>query len=149
MEEELVIFISHGHSDLWKDVERFINKKLECETVILKEQTNRGRTIIEKLEDETVDCHYAIIIMTADDEQKDGAVRARQNVIHEIGFCQGAFGRENVLVLKQKEVEAFTNISGIVYEEFEGVNIKSTFERIRQELEDLDERIQEGEYDEE
>jgi hypothetical protein len=53
-----------------------------------------------------------------------------------------------VLVLKQKGVEAFTNIAGIVYEEFEGDNIKSTFERIRQELEDLEERIQE-EIDEE
>jgi predicted nucleotide-binding protein len=148
MDNELLIFLSHGRSDLWKDVERFINKKLEYDTVVLKEQTSRGRTIIEKLEQETEDCDYAIIIMTAEDEQKDGEVRARQNVIHEIGFCQGALGRENVLVLKQKGVEAFTNIAGIVYEEFEGDNIKSTFERIRQELEDLEERIQE-EIDEE
>lgn len=149
-EHEIRVFISHGGSDLWKDVDRFINKKLELDTVILKEANNRGRTIIEKLEQETENCDFAIIVMTAEDEQKGGELRARQNVIHEIGFCQGAFGRENVLVLKQKGVEEFTNISGIVYEEFIGDSISSTFERIRQELDDLAERIEEEyEHDEE
>lgn len=144
-QEQVVVFISHGHSGLWKDVARFIDKKLNMETVVLKEQTNRGRSIMEKLEQEASDCNYAIIVMTAEDEQKDGELRARENVIHEIGFLQGLFGRENVLVLKQKEIKPFTNILGIVYEPFEGENIASTFERIRQELEDFEERLEEEE----
>jgi hypothetical protein len=143
MEEGVIkIFISHGGSPLWRDVERFIDKKLRFETAILKDANNRGRTIIEKLEQETEDCDYAIIVMTAEDLQENGGIRARQNVIHEIGYCQGAFGRENVLVLKQNGVEEFSNISGIVYEAFTGDNISATFERIRQELEDLEERLE-------
>lgn len=119
---------------------RFIEKELSIGTISLQERPNKGRTVIEKLEEETKECNFSIIVMTAEDEQKDGEVRARQNVIHEIGFCQGVFGRENVLVLKQKGAEGFTNISGIVYEEFIGDNIKSTFEKIRQEIKILQEQ---------
>jgi predicted nucleotide-binding protein len=137
MDEELTIFISHGNSNLWKDVARFIEHELECEALVLQEQPNRGRTIIEKLEEETQRCHFAIIIMTAEDEQLDGSYRTRQNIVHEIGFCQGVFGRQCVLVLKQNGVQDFANLSGIVYEEFYGNNIKSTFEKIRIELEAL------------
>jgi len=136
-----LIFISHGQSHLWKDVARYIDKELEYETLILQEQPNKGRTIIEKLEDELEDCDFAIIIMTAEDEQADGKMRTRQNIVHEIGFCQGHLGRENVLVLKQRGVEGFTNISGIVYEEFVGDNIKSAFQKIEQELDEMYENL--------
>jgi predicted nucleotide-binding protein len=135
---ETRVFISHGQSHLWKDVDRFISQKLEYETVILSEQINRGRTIFEKLEEEVEECDFAVVVMTADDEQKDGEKRARENVVHEIGFLQGALGRENVLVLMQKGIKPFSNILGIVYESFEGDNIKSSFERIRQEMEDFE-----------
>ena len=136
--EAITIFLSHGRSTLWKDVARFVERELDFEVVVLQEQTNQGRTIIEKLEEVTEDCHFAIIIMTAEDEQADGNVRARQNIVHEIGFCQGTFGRQNVLVLRQNGIEDFSNLSGIVYESFEGDNIKSTFEKIRQELEEFE-----------
>lgn len=141
MEEEIVVFISHGGSHLWKDVARFIERELSLETVVLQERPNKGRTVITKLQEEASECDFAIIVMTAEDAQEDGTLRARQNVIHEIGFCQGLFGMENVLILKQKGVEGFSNISGIVYEEFAGDNIKSTFEKIRQEIEELEEEL--------
>jgi predicted nucleotide-binding protein len=137
------VFISHGRSHLWKDVARFIEKRLEIDTVILKDQINKGRTIIEKLEEEADDCDYAIIIMTAEDEMADGSLRARQNIVHEIGFFQGKYGRNKVLVLSQDKIEEFSNIAGIVYESFIGDNIQSTFERIRNELEEAEEEYNE------
>ncbi|HWY11717.1 MAG TPA: nucleotide-binding protein [Bacteroidia bacterium] len=147
MEEEITIFISHGRSHLWNNVARYIENKLGINTVILHERPNKGRTVIEKLEEETEDCDFAIIVMTAEDTQADGSLRTRENVVHEIGFCQGSFGRENVLVLKQKGIAPFTNLSGIVYEEFEGENIKSTFPKIQQEIEELLEDLEEEEDD--
>ncbi|AFM14235.1 TIR domain-containing protein [Turneriella parva] len=150
MVEEFKIFVSHGRSSLWQEVERFVRTQLEIDVVILKDQVNRGRTIIEKLDEETDECHYAIIVMTAEDEQADGSIRARQNVVHEIGYFQGKFGRENVLVLRQEPVEEFSNIAGIVYEPFVGNNIQSTFERIRSEIEDALERfLEEDDEDDE
>ena len=58
-----------------------------------------------------------------------------------------SLGRENVLVLKQSGITPFSNMSGIVYESFTGENIDSTFERIRQELDDCLERLEEGEVE--
>lgn len=146
-ESELSIFLAHGKSPLCIQVARFIENELELEVILLEERANRGRTIIEKLEDEIEDCDFAIIIMTAEDEQKEGEVRARQNVVHEIGFCQGTLGRENVLVLRQNSVEEFSNISGIVYEPFEGDAISSTFERIRRELRDAEDDYENNDDD--
>lgn len=147
-DNEFVVFISHGRSAAWKDVARFIEKELDLPTVVLKEEVNRGRTIIEKLDEETENCSFAIIIMTAEDEQQDGKLRARQNVVHEIGFCQGKFGRENVLVLRQENVEEFTNISGIVYEPFKLDNIETTFPRIIKEIRAAIDEKSEDDYEE-
>jgi predicted nucleotide-binding protein len=134
-EQEFKVFVSHGRNSLWHEVSRFIEKQLEIETVELEEQLNQGKTIIEKLEDAVSECSFAIVVMTAEDEQKSGQYRTRQNVIHEIGYLQGSLGRENVLVLKESGVEEFSNISGIVYESFYDHSIRSTFERIRREIE--------------
>jgi len=133
-EEDFKIFISHGQSQLWKSVARFIENELEFGTVELSEAPNRGRTIIQKLDEETEDCHFAVIILTAEDEMASGNMRARQNVIHEIGFFQGKFGLENVLFLKENKVEGFSNFDGIVYEVFSPNSIQSTYERIRKEI---------------
>jgi predicted nucleotide-binding protein len=69
--------------------------------------------------------------MTADDPTASGARRARQNVIQELGFFHGKLGRDRVLILKQKGVEPFSNIDGLIRKEFSGDNIESILEDIR------------------
>lgn len=93
------VFITHGRSDLWRQIERHINRSLDMDTLILKEQY-RSSTIIEKLENEANDCACAVVIMTPDDKMADGSFRSRQNVIHEIGYLQALYGRECVVILK-------------------------------------------------
>lgn len=134
-EEEFKIFITHGRSELWKDVARYIEKDLNVNTVELSEAPNRGRTIIQKLDEESDDCHFAIVILSAEDEMSSGSLRARQNVVHEIGFFQGKFGLDKVVFLKEEGVEWFSNIEGVVYEEFNKGYIRSTFPRIQKEIE--------------
>ena len=56
--------------------------------------------MVEKLEaTEAEKCNKAVILLTKDDEMADGSMRSRQNVIHEIGFFQGKYGRKNVILL--------------------------------------------------
>jgi predicted nucleotide-binding protein len=67
------------------------------EPIVLREQPSGGMTIIEKFEDyaSAVDCVF--VLMTPDDvvESKDGDKRrSRQNVIFELGFFYGQFGRK-------------------------------------------------------
>jgi len=136
MQEKNKIFISHGHNELLKlRLKDFIENRLSISTIVLADQPNRGLTIVEKLERAANQCSFALILLTKDDEQKDDAVRARQNVIHELGFFQGKYGRKNVVLLAERGVELFSNISGIVRIDFEPAHFESVFDPLRLEIE--------------
>jgi predicted nucleotide-binding protein len=115
------VFLVHGHNEAFKQqVARFLAAVTEREPVILHEQANSGRTIIEKFEDYAGSAAFAVILLTGDD---DGGVRgsgewrprARQNVVFELGFFIGALGRSRVAVLHEEGVEKPSDISGILY----------------------------------
>ncbi|MEH7084794.1 nucleotide-binding protein [Neobacillus drentensis] len=114
------VFIVHGHDDLAKtEVARFI-EQLGLFPIILHEQANKGKTIIEKIE-EYSNVGFGIVLYTPCDigAQKDSKnnlkQRARQNVVFEHGFLMGKIGRENVAALVKGEVETPNDISGVVY----------------------------------
>jgi predicted nucleotide-binding protein len=113
------IFIVHGHDgELKQSVARIIEKQ-GIEAIILSEQANKGRTIIEKFEDYS-DVGGAICLFTADDygrAKKDEAdnTRARQNVVLETGYFMGKLGRDHVVLLADKSIEMPSDLSGIVY----------------------------------
>ena len=113
------IFIVHGHDGaLQQSVARVIEKQ-GIEAVILSEQANQGRTIIEKFETNS-DVGGAICLFTADDvgKAKDAASespRARQNVVLETGYFMGKLGRKHVVILADSEIEIPSDLSGMVY----------------------------------
>lgn len=114
------VFIVHGHNEAVKqEVARFV-EHLKLEAVILHEQINRGRTIIEKFEANSSDVNFAIVLLTADDEGKAKTEssykkRARQNVILEMGYFVGKLSRSNVFMLLDEGVERPSDMDGIVY----------------------------------
>lgn len=134
------IFISHGHDDLAKHkLKDFVRDRLHMEAVVLAEQPDLGLTIVEKLEHYGRACQFALILLTGDDKTASGGRRARQNVIHELGYFHGALGRKRVLLLKEAGVELFSNISGLIYKEFPTTgSIESVFEDIRLSIESDD-----------
>ena len=130
------VFISHGHNELIKHkLKGFVRDRLHMEPVVLAEQPDDGLTIVEKLEKYGKQCDFALILLTGDDATETGGRRARQNVIHELGYFHGVLGRKRVLLLKEHGVELFSNISGLIYKEFPGEAIESIFEDIRLALE--------------
>lgn len=114
------IFIVHGRNNEAKEtVARFL-EHLGRKPIILHEQPNKGRTIIEKFEDYS-SVGYAVVLLTPDDV---GAVkgqedvlhpRARQNVILELGYFLGVLGRSRVMPLVVEGVEVPSDLSGVVY----------------------------------
>ena len=60
------VFIVHGHDNEVKQSVARLVERLDLKAVILHEQTNRGRTVIEKFEAHS-DADYAIILLTPDD----------------------------------------------------------------------------------
>ena len=113
------VFIVHGHDgELKQSVARIIEKQ-GIEAVILNEQANQGRTIIEKFEDYS-DVSGAICLFTADDlgrakNNSDDLPRARQNVVFEAGYFMGKLSRSNVVIIAEKGVEIPSDMQGIVY----------------------------------
>jgi hypothetical protein len=114
------IFVVHGHNSETKvAVARFLSKLLTSEPIILHEQPDRGRTIIEKFEIHAEQVACAIVLLTGDDE--GGAAgqaqqpRARQNVVLEMGFFLAKLGRERVVILHEPGVELPSDIHGVLY----------------------------------
>ena len=114
------VFIVHGHDGELKEK---VARRLEqqgIEAIILSEQVNRGRTIIEKLEAYS-DVNVAIILFTQDDlgvakeEKGNEKYRARQNVVFEAGYFMGYLGRENIIMIADENVEIPGDLSGMVY----------------------------------
>jgi len=117
------IFIVHGRDELAKiETARFI-EKLGIEAIILHEQANSGKTIIEKIEEYT-NVGFAIVLYTPCDTgniagEKTQRSRARQNVVFEHGYLIGKLGRHNVCALVKGDIEIPNDISGIVYIPFD------------------------------
>ncbi|KRB23795.1 hypothetical protein ASE05_13070 [Mesorhizobium sp. Root172] len=109
------MFIVHGHDNGTKEsVARFVTR-LGYEPIILHEQANKGRTIIEKFRDEADSIGFAIVLMSPDDELVSGMKRARQNVILELGFFLGRLGPSNVAALVRGDVETPSDFDGVIY----------------------------------
>lgn len=113
-------FVIHGHNDTMKlEVARFIEKYIKKQAVILHEQPNKGKTVIEKFEYNS-EVDFAVALWTADDEGKaikdeDLKSRARQNVIFETGYFIGKLGRDRVIILFEDGVEKPSDYDGVVY----------------------------------
>ncbi|HXP69804.1 MAG TPA: nucleotide-binding protein [Candidatus Dormibacteraeota bacterium] len=118
------VFLVHGHDEAVKlTVARFL-ERLGLAVIILHEQPNKGRTVIEKFEAHS-DVGFAVVLLTPDDEgysTKSPEIlkkRARQNVILELGYFIGKLGRQRVCALYVEGVEIPSDINGVLYVRYE------------------------------
>ena len=114
------IFVIHGRDKETKvTVARFL-EHLDLKPIILHEQLNQGKTIIEKFE-QHAQVGFAVALLTPDDvgaPQKDMEnlkPRARQNVIFEFGYFIGRLGRNRVCALTKGDVEIPSDYDGVIY----------------------------------
>lgn len=129
------VFIGHGRSLLWKDLKDFLAERLNLPYDEFNRVPVAGVTNIARLSEMLNSAAIAFIVMTAEDEQADGKLHARMNVIHEAGLFQGRLGFTKAIVLLESECEEFSNIQGLGQIRFEAGNIKSCFEEVRLVLE--------------
>lgn len=113
------IFVVHGHDGELKHAVARLVEKQDLEAIILSEQANMGKTIIEKFE-ENSDVSGAICLFTADDLGRakaapDDQPRARQNIVFEAGYFMGKLSRSRVVIIAESGVELPSDMQGIVY----------------------------------
>ena len=111
-----------------------LNARWELETIILGDRPGRGRTLIEKFEEEAKKASYAFVILTPDDvilSPPHGHLQARPNVVFELGWFYGRLGREKVCILNKKGAVMHSDLEGISRIQFD----KSIIEKVT-EIED-------------
>lgn len=114
------VFIVHGHDgEARETVARFLGN-IGFEPIILNEQANKGRTIIEKVE-ANADVGFAVVLLTPDDLGRakgdaDLEPRARQNVLLELGYFMAHLGRDKVCALRRGDVSIPSDFAGVVWE---------------------------------
>lgn len=135
------VFVVHGHDELAKlSLENYIHS-LGLEPIVLHRQHDGGRTVIEKFEQHANDVCYAFILLTPDevsylisedakdDKDRNKELRARPNVIFELGFFVGALTREKVCCIHTGNVTLPSDLTGLVYKGY-----KNSIEEIKHEL---------------
>jgi predicted nucleotide-binding protein len=117
------VFVVHGRDRALREQVARLLARLDLEPIIREEQSDRGRTIIEKFEDHALNVGYAVALLTANDFGRgpddetwpEEPNRARQNVVLELGYFMGALGRSRVAAVLGPGVEQPSDIHGLLY----------------------------------
>jgi predicted nucleotide-binding protein len=123
----LRVFLGHGRNKLWARVHIHLKDELRLDVEAWESEPRAGMHSVEILKNLLERCTFAVIVATGEDTTVQGEVRARQNVVHEIGLFQGHLGFEKVALLRQDGVEEFSNLAGLEVIQFPEERIEAAF----------------------
>ena len=129
------VFIGHGHSQVWRELKDFVEGRLGLAADEFNRVSAAGIPTTERLQKMLGMAGFAFLVMTGEDEQADGKLRTRENVVHEAGLFQGRLGFKKAIVLLEEGCEEFSNIHGLGHIPFPRGNIGAASEQIRLVLE--------------
>lgn len=101
---------------------------------VFDREPTAGLSTKERLSEMLDRAQIAFLLMTAEDGANDGSMRARENVVHEVGLFQGRLGFTKAIVLLEEGCSEFSNIFGLGQIRFPRGNIRGAFDEIRQVL---------------
>ncbi|MDT0262435.1 TIR domain-containing protein [Jatrophihabitans lederbergiae] len=129
------VFIGHGRSKEWMALSAFVEKRLRLDTDEYNRIPTAGIHTSDRLQSMLDDAAFALLVLTGEDEQEDGRIVARLNVVHEVGLFQGRLGLRRAIVMLEDGCEEFSNIAGLGQIRFPRGNISAAFEEVREILE--------------
>jgi predicted nucleotide-binding protein len=115
------IFVVLGRYEAAKEQVASVIQRAGLTPVILHQQANEGKTIIEKFEKHGSAAGFAVVIATPDDvgglaaPSPDLKPRARQNVIGEMFWFAGRLGRDKVCTLVKGDIDMPSDVAGVGY----------------------------------
>nr|MBN2276370.1 nucleotide-binding protein [candidate division Zixibacteria bacterium] len=129
------IFIGHGQSPLWRELQNFIQNRLHLDWDEFNREPAAGLATTERLSSMLNAAGFALLVLTAEDVFHDKTIRARQNVVHELGLFQGKLNFRKAIIILEDGCEEFSNITGLVQIRFPKGKIEAAFDDIRRVLE--------------
>lgn len=114
------VFVVHGHDAAARLMVADFIRQVGLKPIILCEEPGGGLGILQQIERYS-EVGFAVVLLTGDDmgyprrEPRAKRLRARQNVILELGFFLGKLGSSKVRCLYQDGVEMPTDYQGIIY----------------------------------
>jgi predicted nucleotide-binding protein len=117
------VFVVYGHDvDARHQLEATL-RRWGLEPIILDQMPSEGATLIEKLENYSMNVGFGVVLATPDDvghakgKESEKAFRARQNVVLELGMLLARLGRKRVAILlrDQDSMERPSDIQGLIY----------------------------------
>lgn len=121
------VFVVYGHDLNCRTQLEAMLRRWDLEPIIIDQLVSSGQTIIEKLEENTENVRFGIVLATPDDigyakdNEQGKKYRVRQNVILELGMLLAKVGRSKVAILlsQAEEMEKPSDIDGLIYIPFE------------------------------
>ena len=121
------VFLGHGGNKVWARVQMHLKDELHLNVEAWESEPRAGKHSVEVLKGLLESCTFAVIVATKEDKTAEGPIRARQNVVHEIGLFQGRIGFDKVALLEQEGIEGFSNLAGLQVIPFSGERIEGAF----------------------
>jgi hypothetical protein len=130
------VFIVHGHgSDALSALIALVKNDLRLgEPMVIKNEPEAGRVIIEKFEEYAQRADLVFALLTPDD-RAETSLRSRQNVIFEIGYFTAALGRKSgkLILLHHGATEKPSDMNGLLTIDITG-GVRQAASKIRNEL---------------
>jgi predicted nucleotide-binding protein len=121
------VFIGHGRNEQWRDLKDHLHEMHGYNVEAYETGARAGHEIRDILEEMMEKVSFALLVMTGEDEGEGGKMRARQNVVHELGLFQGRLGFTKAIVLLEDGTEDFSNLNGVQQIRYNKGNIRETF----------------------
>jgi hypothetical protein len=98
------VFIGHGREPIWRELKDFLKDRLHLSVEEFNSSSPAGIPTATRLDEMLDRAAFAFLVMTAEDQQPDGRLRTRENVVHEAGLFQGRLGfRKAIILLEDRE----------------------------------------------
>lgn len=117
MADRAGVFIAHGHDEANAlKLKEMLEKRWGIDAWFLVEKGFKGRTLIEKFEEEAEGAKFAFVLLTPDDlvvtADKEYS-QPRPNPIFELGWLYRHLGRARVCILLKENAELPTDLDGV------------------------------------
>jgi hypothetical protein len=111
--DDPVIFIGHGHSSAWRDVKDHLVEQHGYLVEAYETGARAGHTVRDILAGALDRAAFAIVLLTKEDETAEGAIRPRQNAVHELGLFQGRLGSNRAIAVVEEGLDVLSNLEGV------------------------------------